>query len=814
MLNKKNFTVEAIVAKYVTAVKNLGRERGVFTQNYPFAVNEMESFSPHQHLIAKLWFDHEGCPEDHPYIEHISVYKSFFRSSCITEEEYSFLFNNYERTIEYLFSIRNDWSFHELTRGDQPKELAILAMAMLQVEKGDTLFLPLCGYGDLAVMFPQCKISGFVEHESVATFTRIRLDAAGINANIQARQLGEHTVDILPKEKPDAIIFDARDQDFFGIVYQGYNLEMMYDTLKESGKMITICPNSVLTSLEGEYAEIRTRLYNDKAIGAIIQLPDAIYSDTRVAPILMYVSKDDANIHDNIVMFNASFASKEVGIKSSLRAIDLERVMLAINNAAMPEFDNIIRRISYENVEPDMMMPGYYLLDRNYNSNRRLTDLVDLVIGKRQLPEGKNFSYSVKQPLSSEFGKAKLSLERIDESSHSIPVPGRYYLCYPVEPCIFLAITGDELMLGYSDNSDSDAFYRMLPSVMCLKVKSGISVEYVAALLLSKEVKEQLTAMGAGSVIRRLNKNLISKVIVPEHSKEQMSEYLELVFKTSMTQREKDMKSERENYERNVRLRKHALTQSVSAFGAMFNTLNKCRIRQGGILHDEDKISPVSDKTVAEVFDTLSTRMSSILEKLARIADIDIDFGDSEDIDPEDFILQYIKSKKNGWLNFIGEPSWDPQFALNKNYEELRDPEDNSVIIGVGDTLYSFSFPKAALEHVFNNIVANAIAHGFTDENRSDYKVRFSWELQGLDIVITIENNGAPLPEGVNSKDILSYGYSTKLNVDGHNGIGGSEIATIMQDFHGDVEVQSWPGAEYPVKYILRFHNSNIVGTF
>lgn len=814
MLTKNNFTTEAIVAKYVTAVKNLAKERGVYSENYPFAVNEMESFSPHQQLVAKLWFDHEGCPTDHPFLGELSVYKSFFKKSLMSEEEYSFLLDNYKDSIEYLFAERKNWSFGMMAHSDEPKELAELASEILSLEEGQTLFLPFCGYGDFAVKFPQCKIVGFVEDPTIAVLAQIRLDAAGICAEINTRTLDERKDNVLPKHKVDAIICDVRDQELFGIMYQDYSLENLYNILTDNGNMIAICANGVVTSLADDALEFRTKLYKDKSVEAIIQLPEGIYKDTRVSPFLLCIDKSTSNPdNEGIVMFNASFASRDCGVHSNLKRIDVERVLFAIKNAGQPELDDVIRRIPYEKVEPELMIPGYYLLNRDYSSNRRLTDLVDYEPGTRKAPEGKHYSFSLKGHLTSDFKDAKFSLERIDESSPSVPVPGRYYLCHTAEPCIFLAITGEDIMLGYSDVADSDAFYRSLPTVTCLKVKEGISVDYVAALLLSKEIKEQLTAMGAGSVTRRLNHHLLSKVIVPEHSKEQMSEYLEIVLKASMTQREKDMKSERETYERNVRLRKHALTQSISAFGAMFNTLNKCRIRQGGILHDEDKISPVSDKTVAEVFDTLSTRMSSILEKLARIADVDIDFGEPVDIDPEDFILQYIKSKKNGWLNFVGEPSWDPKFARNKNHEELRDPEDNSVIIGVGDTLYSFSFPKAALEHVFNNIVANAIAHGFTDENRSDYKVRFSWESQGLDIVITIENNGAPLPEGVNSKDILSYGYSTKLNVDGHNGIGGSEIATIMQDFHGDVEVQSCPGAEYPVKYILRFHNSNIVGT-
>lgn len=152
--------------------------------------------------------------------------------------------------------------------------------------------------------------------------------------------------------------------------------------------------------------------------------------------------------------------------------------------------------------------------------------------------------------------------------------------------------------------------------------------------------------------------------------------------------------------------------------------------------------------------------------------------------------------------------------TTNKCKRELRDPFDNTVILNVGDTLTSFSFPKDALEHIFDNIVANAAAHGFTDESRTDYKIRFSWEKQGMDVLINIENNGTPISNVINSEDILKSGFSTRLNQDGHAGSGGYEIASIMRDYHGDVEVVSCPNSEFPVKYVLRFHETNIIASF
>lgn len=813
MLTNNELNTKAIIAKYTTAVNDLAKKARVHEVDYPISNLEMESYSPHQQLIAALWHAHEGFPSEHPFCDILSPYMSSFRKTILTDAEFSFLLAHYSEVIEYLFSIRKEWDFMILESNDLPKEFAELTSSIMSLEEGQTLYLPSCAYGDLAVKFPQCNIVGFTETEAVATFAQIRLDAAGIKADIKFHPLDVSNTSVTPTDKVDAIICSAIDSILY-FANQGHTLGEMYDALKPDGKMIAICSNFVFSSYKKEESFL-TRIYNDKSVDAVIQLPNNVMEDTGIAPALLCIDKSPKpKEHEGIVMFDASFASSGVGISKSLKRIDVDRVLFAIKNGNLPEFENIIRKIPYNKVDASIWMPKFYLLDRDITSNRRLSDLVEMVSASRKAPEGRHYSYSLSGSLATSFGDAKLSLERINESSPSVKVPGRYYVCYNADPCIFLSLTGEEVFVKYSDVMDKDAFYRVRPSVMCLKVKDSFPVDYVAALLLSKEIKEQLTALASGTTTTRLNPHHLSKIVVPEHNKEQMSLFLEGVLKASLTQRESEMQSEREEYERGVRLRKHALTQSVSSLSALFNQLNKCRVRQGGVLRNEDLVNPVLNKSVEEVFVALASKMEVIQKKLAHIADPDLDFGEPVNIDPEEFILHYLRTKKSGWANYTGEVSWDERYTTNKCKKELRDPFDNSIILNVGDTLTSFEFPKDALEHIFDNIVANAAAHGFTDETRSDYKIRFSWEKQGMDVVITIENNGTPLPGVVNPEDILKAGFSTKLNMEGHAGSGGYEIASIMKDYHGDVEVFSCPDSEFPVKYVLRFHKTNILFSF
>ena len=78
---------------------------------------------------------------------------------------------------------------------------------------------------------------------------------------------------------------------------------------------------------------------------------------------------------------------------------------------------------------------------------------------------------------------------------------------------------------------------------------------------------------------------------------------------------------------------------------------------------------------------------------------------------------------------------------------------------------------------------------------------------------MTISNNGSPLKEDAREDMVLSFGYSTSLNTDGHTGIGGHEIKSIMEKYGGKVEFISSPEDEFPVAYRLYFKDEGVLGS-
>lgn len=96
---------------------------------------------------------------------------------------------------------------------------------------------------------------------------------------------------------------------------------------------------------------------------------------------------------------------------------------------------------------------------------------------------------------------------------------------------------------------------------------------------------------------------------------------------------------------------------------------------------------------------------------------------------------------------------------------------------------------KDDLQRLCDNIINNAIQHGFTDPERSDYSI---WSYLTIDkernmFQIDFTNNGTPLPKGL---DKLRYGLrGEKAGVTGGTGEGGYIVKSIVEHYKGDYDI-------------------------
>ena len=337
-------------------------------------------------------------------------------------------------------------------------------------------------------------------------------------------------------------------------------------------------------------------------------------------------------------------------------------------------------------------------------------------------------------------------------------------------------------------------------SILVFCPNDGVNIRTLAAVIKMPIVTNQIIAY------ERLGlANHLDDIIVPYNKWLIDNEVSRLLHEEEMANIHR---TNYKNIKKSVRMRKHALTQSMSAIGAMYNALNAYRNRKGGVITDEEVISRVKGTTVKGAFDYLSKSIKNMMPVLEHIADIEYIFEKPEWIDPEAFIENYISKNENGWINFKSAVTWEK--GRNKATDNILDPSTGSVILRKGEILSQFFFPKDALEKVFDNIVSNAMSHGF-DKSRNDYQIKFSWYTEDKAVKILIENNGSPIPDDRDPASLLEYGVSTVLHCDGHNGIGCNEIDDIMHRYDGKVDIISSPKEEFTVKYLLTFFLSNSI---
>lgn len=328
----------------------------------------------------------------------------------------------------------------------------------------------------------------------------------------------------------------------------------------------------------------------------------------------------------------------------------------------------------------------------------------------------------------------------------------------------------------------------------------GVNIRTLAAIIKMPIVCNQIIAYENLGL-----ENHLDDIIVPYDKWLIDNEVSRLLHEEEMAN---SLKANYENIKKSVRMRKHALTQSMSSIGAMFNALNAYRNRKGGIITDEEVISRVKGTTVNEAFDYLSKSIKNMMPVLEHIADVEYTFEKPEWIDPEAFIENYLSKNENGWINFKPVITWEKGHNIATN--NIVDPSTGSVIFRRGEILSQFQFPKDALEKIFDNIISNAQSHGFV-KSRADYKIKFSWYTEDKAVKILIENNGSPIPDDRDPSSLLEYGVSTVLHCDGHNGIGCNEIDDVMRRYDGKVDIISSPQEEYTVKYLLTFSRSNSI---
>lgn len=771
MRTQKYIQVEAIVAKY----KNLASEteavkktQSTFTDF--FVPEDFQRLDYIEQLVGFIYQLSTGKQANEHVAKEYKEYTRYYIRGLISETEEAFLVDNFDVLLDYAFEHLNVIATLGLDF-DEPKEWSSLVPYLLENKKG-RIFIPNSNNGREFVGLDQCDLvvaSGFA------------------NAAMRAYACGQDIEQYKNSESKESLWSDLADDMFDAVLaeFSSFSEISIEDTfvacnriVKKGGDILLCIPKKHV--LSEDTAFLHQYIKEQKTLQDIIQLPSG--------NILFHFVKMS---HDTIVMCDATTLTQ----KTDERVIDVTAFLREIEMAGMPEREKntIIRRFKYDSLNADILLPSYYL--RLPKSGVQISEITETIAAPILSDECQKEDHVVTiNHLSNVFSKGRFNVDELP-----LLKTDRIRRYYRVNgPAVIIAASNNKMAIGYT----TDVTTFLVPkNLFVLKPTAQVDVRFLASQILSRSVQDQMVRLvygrGHNATLANSWRDLV-RIDIPNI--EQQQKHIQDIALKDFALQEQYVEMREKGFKHSIRLRKHALSQNISALDSLFSSLEYSMQEHNGHLKAKDQLSSVSTMTVGEAMGIIRSRLRTICERVAKLTD-EQDWGKCEIIEPQMFIEEYEREHYSS--KFIFKHLWE-NFETNSFAKDVFDKKTGKLLFHKGESMNAAWFPKRALQQVLDNIVANACAHGFTDTTRKDYMIQTSWTTDGLYLLIKVANNGTPIHLDVNSDLILEYGYSSALNQNGHGGIGGGEIAEIMRKYSGDVKILSTPEKNFTVTYVLK----------
>ena len=771
MSTQKYIQVEAIVAKYenlASETETVKKTLSAFTDF--FIPADFQRLSYVEQLVGYVYQLSAGRQANEHVVKEYKEYTRYYISGLISETEEAFLVDNFDILLDYAFEHLNVIATLGLDF-DEPKEWSSLVPYILENKKG-RIFIPNSNNGREFVGLDQCDLvvaSGFA------------------NAAMRAYACGQNIEQYKDSKSKEGLWSDLADGMFDAVLvelssFSNISIEDTFaacNRIVKNGGEILFCM-SKKNVLSEDTTFLHQYIKEQKTLQEIIQLPSG--------NILFHFVKMS---HDTIVMCDATALTQ----KANEKTIDVTAFQKEIEMSGMPEREKntIIRRFSYDSLNADILLPSYYLsLPKSGTLIGEITETITAPIISDECQ--KEDHVVTINYLSNVFSKGRYNVDGLP-----LLKTDRIRRYYRVNgPAVIIAVSNKEIAIGYT----TDVTTFLVPkNLFVLKPTAQVDVRFLASQMLSRSVKDQIVRLvydsGHNATLTNSWRDLV-RLEIP-NIEQQQKQVQDIAFKDFALQ-EQYVEMRENGFRHSIRLRKHALSQNISAFDSLFSSLLYCMQEHNGRLNSKDRLSSVSTMTVGEAMEIMRLRLRTICNRVANLSD-EQDWGKCEIIEPQMFIEEYERTHHDSKFKF--EHLWE-EFETNSFTKDVFDKKTGKLLFHKGESMNAAWFPKKALQQVFDNIVANACAHGFTDSARKDYVIQTSWTTDGLSLLIEIANNGTPMPSGINSDLIMEYGYSSALNQNGHGGIGGGEIAEIMRKYGGEVKILSTPEKNFTVTYVLK----------
>ena len=714
------------------------------------------------------------------------------------------------------------------------KALNQLLGSLFKQYKIKSIFNPNSGMGSYALIDGIVEYTGCSGDEIAVTIAKIRLDAHGKDPihyavleedpyslselNIHSKVL-LYDKDIQGDSNEINCIVSTLDTE-----YDSTNSEVEYTLPKIFHKLVynylvdedwlryafLVCPKEVC--YDKSFAETRQFIIENNLLELVVDLPDEMYPNSLNGCVLVMLSRERGidRFHTHVTMVDA----KTLNVNHKL---DHDAIMSYIS-----EFISDEELDAVGNFMPYLMAVSKEDIT-NSDWNISPSKYFDIVNVSNNIPEGfevkrlseilKPFDYSnhIQGPVrcisSKNLGKTPYSEINYAELE-PYPCSRENYSIHHLDRDLLLCNTriGDELKATIFKYDEGNGKLALREVSAFELIDESLTYEYVVSELWKDYMRMQYVGLKPTSISYVWDLILSMQILVPVKG-----DKFESVLRDSIadardafnrTQIEKlglelkHIKDTRHNeYIRNIRMRKHAISQVLNEICPALDMLQICKDRNGGQINDKDIVSERSGMNVKEYFDFLRNSLYKMSDMVDRLAD---DFTEKEKGTLE--LLPFLKGYTENYA--CGTTSFSFALDYDLNLDEYARKLKTSLKVTISE---------ASLSRVLKNILVNAVKHGFVDEARVDYCVKINVSLceisAGVEgVQISISNNGVPLSNQISSDEIFTWGVSSN-----GTGIGGYEIKGIIEANGGTVDFEANPKDKsgFFVKYIIKLPIDN-----
>ena len=705
------------------------------------------------------------------------------------------LSDNFEYVIKKCYNY-SAWEKHDIA---PTKELLSLISRIAKIKSHDTILLPQEAF-KFALDHSESKYAVCTSLEGVAIIDIVS-EACHIDTISDNISISECL------ENPDfkegfnhILLFPSIHEMPYDVISN--IIDCIENGLTNGGSLSVVLPKNVCSS--DKYKRLREHLIDNKHRfqTSIITLPRSCGQHKIM---LLVIEKKDGPGK----IYIGDFAHKEFRVVDEIGEVSLKlNSIIETIEKGDGRYCKMIDTMDL--IDGDKFTPSYYFMERAFADlsiveRSQLVPLKKLISiipytfdGADEIPLRITTSSLSENYLDSELDVTNLELD--EEKSPITPANGGY--CY---------FAHNKVLVGNFQGQDEDSMIGFDTRLFHFEIKSKtLSMDYLLKELTSAYVLEQ-ARMLSGSVYGALSEGefLSIQIVVPAFEKQ--NEILLDDSKKGYADKSEEVQRNFDEFRKNMHMQKHKVGQTISALATWVNYLELAR--QLGKKEDSDVVIPAYNTTVGDIYSNIQDSLKTLQTEIAAL---DSSYGlekDAKTFALADFLDSFCNKSCPGYELIWNSQSHRYQQDLKHIEIDDRDPDnikatvyEDEYIIRAGDPMDYIHFPEKALETILENIIANAVAHGFTDPQKH-YQIKFDIERDGTTVVLFVSNNGLPLHKDMVPAEVFTYGHTS--GDEKHSGIGGYQILEYMRAFGGSAEIISTPDEEYSVTYKLTFKDAN-----